>query len=501
MRVLGVTAVSASILIKGGTVVNDHLSQKADVLVDGGKIKDVGQGLSAPGATVIDATGKFVMPGGIDPHTHLDMPFMGQVACDDYSSGHRAALAGGTTMHIDFALPVNGSLLLGYEEWSKKGLKANMDFGFHMAVTAWNEKISKEMEVLVKEKGVNSFKFFLAYKNALMVTDEELVQALARCKELGALAMVHAENGEAVFWGQKHVVEKLKITGPEGHALSRPASVEEEATNRAIVLSEVVQTPLYVVHVMSKGAMEACARGKMRGARIICEPTLAGLVLDESAMWDKDFSWAAAHVMSPPIRKHAIDGVALQDAIRARVLDVIATDHAVFNTTQKAVGKKDFRILPNGVNGLEERLPVIWSQMVETGKLSHRDFVRVTSADVARIFNVYPRKGAILPGSDADLYILDPSTRVKISAKTHHSNLDINVFEGFETPKISTTISRGKVAWDGKKLLTSDGDGKRVDTPPYPFLFDGLEKETKLMGQAAWPMNGAAQGRDGKAEL
>jgi len=200
--------------------------------------------------------------------------------------------------------------------------------------------------------------------------------------------------------------------------------------------------------------------------------------------------------MSPPIRKHDVDGVALQDAIRARVLDVVATDHAVFNTKQKAVGKKDFRILPNGVNGLEERIPVLWAQMVETGKLSARDFVRVTSSDVARIFNVYPRKGAIAVGSDADLYILDPKQRTKVSAKTHHSNLDINVFEGFETPKVATTISRGKVAWDGSKLLTKDGDGQRVDTPPYPpILFEGLDKEEKLMGQRAWPTAGKAVGR------
>lgn len=476
------SALADKILVKGGTVVNDFGEQKADVLIENGKIKQVAESITkADGATVIDASGSYVMPGGIDPHTHLDMPFMGQIACDDFSSGHKAALAGGTTMHVDFVLPVNGSLLMGYETWERKAKKANMDYAFHMAVTAWNQQIYDEMEILVKEKGVNSFKFFMAYKNALMVTDEELINAFSRTKELGAVAMVHAENGEMVAWGQKYVVDTLGVTGPEGHAMSRPAATEEEATNRAILLADIIGAPLYVVHVMSTGAMDACARGKARGARLICEPTLAGLMLDESSMWSEDWSWAAAHVMSPPIRKHSTDGMNLQNGLRSRVLDIIATDHAVFNTTQKKVGKKDYRIIPNGVNGLEERIPVVWKEMVEKGLMSRTDFVRTTSTEQARIFNIYPRKGAILEGSDADLYVLNPSKRTTVSSKTHHSKLDINVFEGWEIPRVTTTISRGKVAWDGKKVLTQDGDGKFVFTPSHPpRLFAGLEMESKF---------------------
>eukprot|EP00929_Paragymnodinium_shiwhaense_P083226 TRINITY_DN4426_c0_g1_i1.p1 TRINITY_DN4426_c0_g1~~TRINITY_DN4426_c0_g1_i1.p1 ORF type:complete len:532 (+),score=179.55 TRINITY_DN4426_c0_g1_i1:42-1598(+) len=475
-----------TILIKGGTVVNEHSSSVADVLIEDGVVKEVGSNLKAPAAAkTVDAKGKYVMPGGIDPHTHLEMPFMGQVACDDFSSGHQAALAGGTTLHVDFALPVDGSLVKGFEAWQKKAKKANMDFAFHMAVTSWNEQIAKEMEVLVK-KGVNSFKFFMAYKGALMINDEQMLEAFRKCKELGVLAQVHAENGDAVAVGQQLMIEK-GITGPEGHALSRPAELEGEATHRAIQLARFIGNPLYVVHVMSHEAAEAVRMGREQGARVIGEPVLSGLFKDESELWSKDWSWAAAHVMSPPIRKLDHDGKTLKNYLKNRILSLVATDHAVFNTTQKAKGKHDFRVLPNGVNGLEERIPVLWEKMVKTGMLTPMDFVRVTSTEAARIYNVYPRKGAILPGSDADLYILNPKDTIKISAKNHHSNLDINVYEGWTAAKVETTLSGGRLAWHEGKILSKDGDGKYVETPPWsPHLFTALEQEEAYRFSENW---------------
>ncbi|CEL99172.1 unnamed protein product [Vitrella brassicaformis CCMP3155] len=471
------------LLIKGGIVVNEDVEMISDILIDNGHIQLIATEIAADSETrVVDARGKYVMPGGIDPHTHLEMPFMGEVACDTFATGHQAALAGGTTMHIDFALPVDGSLVKGWEEWRKKAAKANMDYGFHMAVTAWNDKVAEEMEYLAKNKGVNSYKFFMAYKGALMVTDEQLVEGFRHCKKIGALAQVHAENGDAVAAGQKYIAEELQILGPEGHALSRPAILEVEATERAINLAAWVNTPLYVVHVMSKGAMEAVARARQAGYRIIGEPTAAGLTLDESKMWDPDFKTAAAHVMSPPIRKHDVDGIALQNALKNRVLSLVATDHAVFNSTQKAKGKHDFRVLPNGVNGLEERIPVLWTTMVNTGKITPMDFVRITSTEAARIFNVYPQKGVIREGSDADLYVLDPTVEYTISPQTHHSALDTNVFEGIKCRgKVVTTISRGDIVWDNNQLFTKDGRGQYIETKPFsPYLFGGLEQEEAL---------------------
>ncbi|KAL3533331.1 hypothetical protein ACH5RR_006852, partial [Cinchona calisaya] len=310
---------SPKILIKGGTVVNAHHQEVADVYIDNGIIAFVKPNIKVSDeVTVIDATGKFVMPGGIDPHTHLAMEFMGTETVDDFFSGQAAAIAGGTTMHIDFVIPVNGSLSSGFEAYVEKAKKSCMDYGFHMAVTKWDETVAREMEIMVKEKGINSFKFFLAYKGSLMINDELLLEGLKKCKSLGALAMVHAENGDAVFEGQKRMIE-LGITGPEGHALSRPPVLEGEATARAIRLAGFVNTPLYIVHVMSIDAMEEIARARKSGQRVVGEPVVSGLVLDDSSLWDPDFNIAAKFVMSPPIRA-AGHGKALQAALSMGVL-------------------------------------------------------------------------------------------------------------------------------------------------------------------------------------
>uniref|UniRef100_A0A453FRH9 dihydropyrimidinase n=3 Tax=Aegilops tauschii subsp. strangulata TaxID=200361 RepID=A0A453FRH9_AEGTS len=465
------------ILIKGGTVVNAHRAEEADVYIEDGVVVAVRPNIPVgdDNVRVIDATGKYVMPGGIDPHTHLEMEFMGTVTIDDFYSGHAAALAGGTTMHIDFVIPVNGNLTAGLESYKHKAEKAAMDYGFHMAITKWNDEVSREMEVMVKEHGINSFKFFMAYKGSLMVTDDLLLQGLQKCKSLGALAMVHAENGDAVAEGQQRMID-LGITGPEGHALSRPPVLEGEATSRAIRLAKFVNTPLYVVHVMSTDAMEEIAKAKREGQRVIGEPVVSGLVLDDSWLWDPDFATASKYVMSPPIRE-AGHNKALQAALSSGILQLVGTDHCTFNSTQKAFGSDDFRKIPNGVNGIEERMHIIWDSMVETGKITVTDYVRVTSTECAKIFNIYPRKGAILKGSDADIIILNPKRSFAMGTRTHHSRSDTNVYEGRKGKgMVEVTISRGRVVWEDGNLNAVPGAGRYVRTPPFGYFFDGLDK-------------------------
>ncbi|KAH9790266.1 Dihydropyrimidinase [Citrus sinensis] len=457
---------SSKILIKGGTVVNAHHQQIADVYVEDGIVVAVQPNINVgDDVKVLDATGKFVMPGGIDPHTHLAMEFMGSETIDDFFSGQAAALAGGTTMHIDFVIPINGSLTAGFEAYEKKAKNSCMDYGFHMAITKWDEVVSDEMEVMVKEKGINSFKFFMAYKGSFMINDELLIEGFKRCKSLGALAMVHAENGDAVFEGQKRMIE-LGITGPEGHALSRPPLLEGEATTRAIRLAEFVNTPLYVVHVMSMDAMEEIAKARKAGPnflnttiplcdscrqRVIGEPVVSGLVLDDSWLWHSDFVTAAKQL--------------------------VGTDHCAFNSTQKAFGIDDFRKIPNGVNGIEERMHLVWDTMVESGQISVTDYVRLTSTECARIFNVYPRKGAILVGSDADIIIFNPNSSFEITARSHHSRLDTNVYEGRRVKgKVEVTIAGGRVVWENDELKAVPGSGKFIEMRPFNYLFHGLDK-------------------------
>ncbi|KAH0987723.1 hypothetical protein GBA52_014900 [Prunus armeniaca] len=433
---------STKLLIKGGTVVNAHEMEVADVYVEDGIIVAVRPNIKVgDDVIVLDATGKFVMPGGIDPHTHLDMEFMGSGTIDDFFSGQAAALAGGTTMHIDFVIPVNGSLLSGLEAYEKKSKKSCMDYGFHMAITKWDEVVSKEMEIMVNEK-----------------------------------AMVHAENGDAVYEGQRRMIE-LGITGPEGHALSRPPVLEGEATARAIKLAGFVNTPLYVVHVMSIDAMEEISRARKSGLKVIGEPVVSGLVLNDSWLWDPDFITAAKYVMSPPIRA-AGHGKALQAALSMGTLQLVGTDHCTFNSTQKALGIDDFQKIPNGVNGsIEERMHLVWDTMVESGQISVTDYVRVTSTECARIFNIYPRKGAIRAGSDADIIILNPNSSFEISAKSHHSRSDTNVYEGWRGKgKVEVTISGGRVVWLNDELKVFPGSGKYVEMRPFSYLFNGIGK-------------------------
>jgi len=457
-----------SILIRGGTVINHDHSRRADVLVDGDTVAAIGPSIEAPaGAELIDAGGCYVMPGGIDPHTHLEMPFMGTVTADDFESGTKAALAGGTTMVVDFCLPDPGqSMLAAYQDWRRKSERAASDYGFHMAVTSWSKQVFDEMEIVVKTYGINTFKHFMAYKGALMVNDDELYNSFARCAHLGAMPLVHAENGDVVALMQEALLAR-GVTGPEGHAFSRPPEVEAEATNRAIMIADMTGAPLYVVHTSCREAHEAITRARASGKRVYGEPLIQHLLLDASEYNNKDWDYAARRVMSPPFRDKSHQN-SLWAGLQSGSLQVVATDHCAFTTEQKRIGLEDFRKIPNGTSGLEDRMPLLWTAGVATGRLTKEEFVAVTSANIARILNIYPRKGAVAIGSDADLVVWDPAGTKTISAKSQLSRIDYNVFEGFACTGVpAVTLSRGKIAWKEGDLRADEGDGRYVERPPF----------------------------------
>jgi dihydropyrimidinase len=460
-----------SILIRGGTVVNHDHSRRADVLIDDGRIVAVGEKLEAPGgAEVIDAGGLYVMPGGIDPHTHMELMFMGTVSADDFEWGTKAALSGGTTMIVDFCIPApKQSLLAAYQDWRRKAEKAAADYSFHMAVTWWDRQVFDEMETVVKTYGINTFKHFMAYKGALMVNDDELYHSFSRCAGLGAMPLVHAENGDVVFRMQADLLAQ-GVTGPEGHAFSRPPEVEGEATNRAIMIADMAGCPLYVVHTSCREAHEAIKRAREAGKRVYGEPLIQHLTLDEDEYRNKDWDYAARRVMSPPFRpkKHQDS---LWAGLQSGSLQVVATDHCSFTTDQKRMGAKDFTKIPNGTGGLEDRMPVLWTAGVNTGRLTKEEFVAVTSANIARILNMYPKKGRIDVGSDADLVLWDPKKAKTISAKTQVSRIDYNVFEGFGCTGLPVVVlSRGRIAWREGDLRAKAGDGDFVRRDPYPSV-------------------------------
>ena len=450
--------------IKNGTIVTADLTYKADVQIEDGVISAIGPNLS--GGTELDATECYVMPGGIDPHTHLEMPFMGTYSTDDFESGTRAALAGGTTMVVDFALPAPGqSLLEALTMWDNKSGRANCDYSFHMAVTWWDEQVFNEMETVVNEKGINTFKHFLAYKGALMVNDDELYASFQRCAELGATPMVHAENGDVVA----ELSAKLLAdgnTGPEAHAYSRPPQVEGEATNRAIMIADMAGAPLYVVHTSCEDSHEAIRRARQQGKRVWGEPLIQHLTLDESEYFNKDWDHAARRVMSPPFRnkKHQDS---LWAGLQSGSLSVVATDHCAFTTEQKRFGVGDFTKIPNGTGGLEDRMPMLWTQGVATGRLTMNEFVAVTSTNIAKILNCYPRKGAILVGSDADIVVWDPNKEKTITADSQQSSIDYNVFEGKKVKGLPRyTLSRGHVSVEDGEMKTQEGHGEFVKREP-----------------------------------
>ncbi|MDH3982996.1 MAG: dihydropyrimidinase [Gammaproteobacteria bacterium] len=473
-----------TVLIKGGTVVNADRTFNADVLCSDGKIVSIGENTVAPsGATVVDAGGQFVMPGGIDPHTHMQLPFMGTVTTEDFYTGTAAGLAGGTTMIIDFAIPnPQQNLLETYQQWREWAEKSVADYSFHVAITWWDDSVYEDMGTLVRDHGVNSFKHFMAYKGAIMADDEILVNSFSRALELGAVPTVHAENGELVFRLQKELFEK-GITGPEAHPLSRPPECEGEAANRAIRIAEVLKVPVYIVHNSCIQSLEAITRARNEGQRVFGEVLAGHLLVDDSVYRHPDFDTAAAHVMSPPFRSKEHQA-ALWHGLQSGNLQTTATDHCCFCADQKAMGKDDFRSIPNGTAGIENRMEVLWHHGVGTGRLTMNEFVAVTSTNAAQIFNVYPQKGSIAVGADADIVVWDPEATKTISAKTHHQKVDYNIFEGMEVKGCAShTISQGKVVWADGQLDVERGAGRYVDRPPFAPFYDAL----RIQAQRAEP--------------
>lgn len=476
-----------SVVIRGGTVVTADRTYRADVRCEGETIVEVSEDLEVPsGAELVDAGGCFVMPGGIDPQTHMQLPFMGTAATDDFYSGTTAMMTGGTTSLIDFVIPAKGQRLMdAWRQWNEWAQKSTGDYGFHVAVTWWDEQVPNEMRELATQRGVNSFKHFMAYKGAIMADDEILVNSFKIVREVGAMATIHAENGELVAHLQNEIFEQ-GITGPEGHPLSRPPAVEAEATNRAIRIAEMIGVPVYIVHTSSRDAMEEVIRARTRGQTVFSEVLSQHLVIDSSVYRNPDWRTAAHHVMSPPFRDNTHQEF-LWNALASGQAQTTATDHCSFLTEQKQMGKDDFRKIPNGTGGLEDRMSILWHHGVNQGRFGPERFVQVTSTNAAKLFNIYPKKGAIMPGADADVIVWDPSKSRTISAKTHHQNVDFNIFEGMQVQGVNVaTVRRGAVTYLDGDVRVERGTGKFIHRPCGAPYVKALQK--KLQKQAPTPV-------------
>lgn len=409
---------------------------------------------------VIDAKWNYVFPGGVDPHTHMDLPFMGTSSCDDFESGTIAALQGGTTSIIDFAIQSQGeSLNSALNKWMEKAKgKAAADYGFHLAVTDFNERTCGEIQNLIRTQGVSSFKTYMAYKGALMVDDRQMIELLNEVKLWGGIVTTHAENGDLI----DSLVAKArenKQTTPLYHALTRPDIAEEEATGRFLDLTFSGNHPAYIVHMSAKSALDRVRQATLRNQKVFVETCLQYLLLDASLYDSPDFE-GAKWVMSPPLRSKK-DQLALWNGINQNLVQVVATDHCPFRMNQKKMGENDFSKIPNGAPGIENRMELLFSEGVITNRISLNKFVDITSTQAAKIFGLFPQKGNISVGADADLVILDPNQRHTISSKTHHTNCDYSAFEGWQVQgKCHTTILRGQVAVQNGKFMLPKGYGK-----------------------------------------
>ncbi|MGB3211347.1 MAG: dihydropyrimidinase [Desulforhopalus sp.] len=451
-----------SLLIKNGEIVSPFDQSSQDVFIQDGTIAAIGKGLQMSADRTIDAAGTYLLPGGIDVHTHLEMPFMGEVSADDFESGTAAAMAGGTTSIIDYIVPARDqSLLEALQLWKEKAKKAVADYGFHMAVTWYSEQVAQEMEICVRQEGIPSFKAFLAYKGAIMVSDEELMGMLKCSKGLNSLIMAHCENGEIVAELQEKYFS-AGGTSPRYHGLSRPSYAEGESASRLTALARAIGVPAYFVHMSCRESTRVLVDGRAEGLDLYGETCPQYLLLDDSVYEKPDFL-GAAYVMSPPIRP-AGHGDALWGAIRAGQIQVVATDHCPFNLKgQKELGINDFRKIPNGAAGLEERMKLMFTYGVLQNRISLQQMVAVTSTNPARIFGMYPQKGVIAVGSDADLVIWQPDGEGVISATTHHHNVDTSIFEGFSTtggPRF--VIAGGRVQFAEGKLDVEPGAGRFI---------------------------------------
>jgi dihydropyrimidinase len=447
-------------LIRNGAIVNATQSQKADVLIDGEKIHAIGTFPDQTADRIIDATGMLVIPGGIDAHTHLDMPFGGTMSSDDFETGTRAAAIGGTTSIVDFAIQAKGARMRDALDtwWKKAENRACIDYGLHMIVTDLPDAGLADMDSMVGE-GVASFKLFMAYPGVLMVDDATIFKALAQTAKNGALICMHAENGSVIDVMVRRALAEGK-TAPIYHALTRPTIAEAEAVHRAIALAEMAGAPVYIVHLSSEDALNQVREARDRGLPVFAETCPQYLLLSIEKLALPDFE-GAKYVFTPPLREKE-NLPKLWDGLKHDHLQVVSTDHCPFCfADQKILGKDSFAKIPNGGPGIENRLQLMYHHGVNLNQFSVNRFVEITSTTPARIFGMYPKKGVIAAGSDADIVIWDPQAEHLISAKTHHMRVDYSMFEGFRVKgNAKTVLSRGEVIVDGGSFLGKPGRGQ-----------------------------------------
>ena len=450
-----------SILIKNGHLINAAEDFQGDIYIEGEKIVEIGENLSHEADEVIDASGMLVFPGGIDPHVHLDMPFMGTYSADDYSTGTLAALHGGTTMVIDFILQTQGKSLydaLGTWQEKSKG-KAYGDYGYHMAVTDYNKDTKKEIRQMVEKEGITSFKTFMAYKGALMIDDNQMVGLMTEVKKRRGMVTVHATNGDMI----DHLIQKAKNDGnlsPLYHYLTQPEVTEAEASARFGDMADYTGCPAYIVHMTCEGALNSVRDATKRNQTVFVETCIQYLLLDAS-LYDKGFE-SAKWVMSPPLREKK-DIESLWAGIDQGLVKVVATDHCPFTWEQKKMGEDDFSKIPNGHPAIEHRMELLFSEGVKTGRITLPKYVALTSTNAAKLFGMYPKKGCLGIGSDADLVIFDQEKKHTLSAETHHMNTDYSGYEGRKvTGKTKTVVMRGKVAIDEGEVKIEKGYGQFV---------------------------------------
>ena len=447
-----------SILIKGGRIVTATDDYTGDIFIDGERVTTIGSSLDLPADRVIDAKGKLVLPGGIDVHTHMDMPFGGTTSADDFESGTIAAAFGGTTTIVDFAIQYKGQTLHhAWETWMKKAEgKAAIDYGFHMIITDLSDQVETEMDAMVTQ-GVTSFKLFMAYPGVFMLDDASIFRAMRRTGKNGGTICMHAENGGVIDVLVKEALKNGQ-TAPKYHALTRPARAEGEATHRAIALAEIADVPVYIVHLSAAEALEMVTEARDRGLPAFAETCPQYLFLSYDNYEEPGFE-GAKYVMSPPLRQQATQdrlwrGLAFND------LQAISTDHCPFCMKEKHLGDGDFSKIPNGAPGVETRMSLVYDGGVRSGRLSLNRFVELTSTSPAKIFGMFPKKGTIAPGSDADIVIFDPNKPTTLSAKTHHMKVDYNPYEGRSVTGVTETVlSRGKVIIEGGTFTGKAGAG------------------------------------------
>lgn len=450
-----------SLLISNARILTATDDYRADVYIEGEKIVSIGKNLVVSPKRVIDASGKIVFPGGIDPHVHLDLPFMGTSSSDNYETGTRAALFGGTTMVIDFAIQTRGnSLAQTLEEWNGRSHgQALCDYSYHLAVTDFSPVVKSELPRMVQEEGITSFKTFMAYKNALMIDDNQMVALMSEVKALGGLVTVHATHGDMI----DHLVQKFRSEGklsPLYHYLSQPEITEAEASGRFCDMTWHSGCPGYIVHMTCEGALNRVRLAALRNQKVFAETCIQYLILDAS-LYDKGFD-SAKWVMSPPLREKK-DQEALWAGINQGLVQVVGTDHCPFTWEQKKMGEDDFSKIPNGHPAIEHRMELLWSEGVAKGRISPNKFVEVTSTHAAKIFGMFPRKGTIAPGADADLVIFDPKESHTLSVNSHHMNCDYSCYEGWPvTGKVKTVVLRGQVVVDQNKCDAQKGYGQFI---------------------------------------